>query len=454
MARSADELRSRRLTVHRLKLVWILAGVTPLQAVFQRWNGARTLVLTLLYVAGWVALRIGSRRDPDGERLRGFLDTRTFGALAIMAAVALQLLLTRYPGHWIAFAVLAACAWFLWVWALTTTSQSLAANLARHTLLAATCVILLVSIEGGLRILDRMKPRNDGITMTWGKPIHSNRFSFREREFAVPKPRGVFRVMVLGDSLTWGAGLSENERYTALTEKYLATLVAGRRIEVLNFGVIGGPTTEEREVLRRHVHDVDPDLIVVGFCVNDTQPRRQDYAVEIESYRPLFRGIETISRVGLTRTAAVLDEKIARLLVLTGRVPDWPEALDRTYARDSREWQAFTEALTDIRRVSDTRQLPSPIFIPLLYGNGDYAKPDRLLSMMLKWTRQAAQAANAAGFRVVSLEDDFKQQGNRIRWVNPWDGHPSRECQVTYARRLAAAIAPVVRASQRAQNSV
>ena len=43
---------------------------------------------------------------------------------------------------------------------------------------------------------------------TWGHRVSDNSLGFREREFALPKPPGVCRVMVLGDSFTWGAGLA------------------------------------------------------------------------------------------------------------------------------------------------------------------------------------------------------------------------------------------------------
>jgi len=48
------------------------------------------------------------------------------------------------------------------------------------------------------------KEKPSVILYTWGKPVVKNRFGFREREFAIPKPDNVFRIMVLGDSLNLG----------------------------------------------------------------------------------------------------------------------------------------------------------------------------------------------------------------------------------------------------------
>jgi len=90
------------------------------------------------------------------------------------------------------------------------------------------------------------------------------------------------------------------------------------------------------------------------------------------------------------------------------------------------------------------RQLPPPLFVPLLQCSGDYGHPDRLLQMVLRWTRQAADAARTAGFVVVNLEEDFTAEGFREHWVNTWDPHPDAQCHEVYARRLAAVIAPLL----------
>jgi len=66
------------------------------------------------------------------------------------------------------------------------------------------------------------------ILYTWGNPVVNDSFGFREREFAIPKPDNVFRIMVLGDSLTWGAGLAVEERYTNRLEKYLNERLKGK----------------------------------------------------------------------------------------------------------------------------------------------------------------------------------------------------------------------------------
>ena len=112
---------------------------------------------------------------------------------------------------------------------------------------------------------------------------------------------------------------------------------------------------------------------------------------------------------------------------------------DRVYEPNSEPWRQFVLALPDIKQISDRRGLPTPIFAPLLSGSGNFARPNEHLRYTMKWSRQALRAAKRQGFYTVSMESDFKAQGERGRHVNQWDGHPSAECHEIYARKIAMA---------------
>jgi lysophospholipase L1-like esterase len=276
-----------------------------------------------------------------------------------------------------------------------------------------------------LRTAAKAKPVNDYKTATWGQPIRTNALGFREREVP-PKSPGVCRIIVLGDSLTWGPGLPESERYSAVLESLLQQ--EGQPVEVLNFALAGAPTTIERDTLLKHMDAVQPDLVVFGWCINDTQPKSQDWCPEREAFE---KKLDSLRSAGL--------KKVADGMYYLG--PDWMEALDRTYQPDSAEWIAFTGALADIARACRERKLPAPIYALLLQGDGDFNHPDRTLAKILEWSHKAGEAAEKAGFTVVSMEERFKAEGSRKRWVNPWDGHPDAQCNRVYAEELAKAIA-------------
>src|SRR5262245_26687987 len=93
--------------------------------------------------------------------------------------------------------------------------------------------------------------------------VRINSAGFRDREHAPKKPDGTFRVAVLGDSYAEAMQVSEDDAFWAVAERELASCpaLAGRRAEVLNFGVSGYGTAQEIETLRHSVWRFEPDVV-------------------------------------------------------------------------------------------------------------------------------------------------------------------------------------------------
>jgi hypothetical protein len=279
------------------------------------------------------------------------------------------------------------------------------------------------------------------VNVTWGHVVRNNALDFRERGFSTPKDPGTFRVMVIGDSLTWGVGLGEEERYSHLLEEQLRAAVGKtRNVEVLNFGRPAAATVDLNKILTNQIQVVKPDLVVVGFCVNDPQTREESYAVELENYQWLFRWIRRIGRLGFHRTANALNLRLDQILRNVGLVPSYNESLDRAYHVERGEWQGFKAALRGMYETAMAHTGRSPVFITLLQGSADYNVSSSYVDYMLHWTRLAGAAAREAGFRVLETETAFKKEGFRNRWVTPWDGHPDATCNRLYADILFAEV--------------
>jgi hypothetical protein len=280
----------------------------------------------------------------------------------------------------------------------------------------------------------------DGKRYTWGHPVENNRHGFRERDFNVPKPADVYRVMVLGDSLTWGAGLALEERYTAIAGQLLSAAFPQKKFEVLNFGIPSAPTTEERDILQKFHLEVDPDLIVVGFCLNDPQPKRMDYSIEREklSNSKVGQTFDILSHflldMGLPYTAKLLNNAFYRSARKLGIIPNADTALGRAYDPMSNEWQAFVQALKDIKKMSDELNLPSPILAILSHDGGR----NKIRS---QWFRQVDEAATGAGFVVYNHDFEIADRlGNASLTINELDGHPSSSVNRIYGEKLYQAI--------------
>jgi lysophospholipase L1-like esterase len=92
-----------------------------------------------------------------------------------------------------------------------------------------------------------------------------------EREEA--RPADVFRVAVLGDSIAFGYWVAEEDAFPRQLEALLgpAGPAAGRRVEVLNFGVPGYNLDQSLEVLRSRAVRFAPDVVVLALCLNDLE---------------------------------------------------------------------------------------------------------------------------------------------------------------------------------------
>jgi hypothetical protein len=201
----------------------------------------------------------------------------------------------------------------------------------------------------------RLAPNYDG----WfaGVPVHINSLGFRDaREYALDKPPGTFRIIVLGDSVTFGHGALSDTTYPFLLEQRLKQWKPDVNWEVWNLGVPGYNTRQELAYLERVGPRYRPDLVIVGFFENDlmdndvsteaTLRRRVTSAVQGSMQRWLY-SFELYKRIWLTMRWQWLSTTPDR-----GRI----EALGSDEALTSRPADGGSEAalrLTDVERLPD-----------------------------------------------------------------------------------------------------
>src|SRR5208282_382009 len=131
--------------------------------------------------------------------------------------------------------------------------------------------LALVVLDVGIRVVNHWYPyfycydaeRGWGLnpgahgryTREGGADLRINQDGFRGPDYARPKPAGVVRVAVLGDSYVEAMQVAEDQTFTAVIGRTLATSPAlrGRRVEALNFGVDGYGTAQELLTLQRKV---------------------------------------------------------------------------------------------------------------------------------------------------------------------------------------------------------
>lgn len=101
-----------------------------------------------------------------------------------------------------------------------------------------------------------------------GSKISINSFGIRDREYSLEKPPAAYRIFVVGDSFTFGSGVSNEEVYTERLEEELNARHNLTSFEVFNLGVVGTGTDSQYCRLLHYV-DYSPDMVILQTHYTD-----------------------------------------------------------------------------------------------------------------------------------------------------------------------------------------
>ncbi len=104
------------------------------------------------------------------------------------------------------------------------------------------------------------------------KPVRINNFGFRGKDFSIAKKPGTYRIVCLGDSVTFGWSVGDDETYPAQLHALLEKKYPDRQIEVINLGVTGYTSFQGKEQFLTFGQKLAPDLVIFGFGPNDRLP--------------------------------------------------------------------------------------------------------------------------------------------------------------------------------------
>lgn len=116
-------------------------------------------------------------------------------------------------------------------------------------------------------------------TSEYSYVVNTNELCFRDNH-PIKKPPETFRILVLGDSFIFGNTVNYENTIPYLLEKELKNKLEkepsalqnqNKKIEVINLGMGGFSTTEEFLVFKEYGVKYEPNLILVGFYMNDFQ---------------------------------------------------------------------------------------------------------------------------------------------------------------------------------------
>jgi len=197
-------------------------------------------------------------------------------------------------------------------------------------------------------------------------PGASNSLGYRDVEHRTAKAPGTRRVVVLGDSFTWGVKVDYDDAWPQRLGRML-TLRRGEAWEVVSLARPGMNTVEEAEQLATEGLAYDPDVVVLGYCLNDSEG---EDAAEVRRARDW----EEWTRDRARRDKRVLNHS-ALYRLAADRLRAWREnrlrirAYRSQYAADYRGWIAGKAALGRMAGLCRERRTPLVVMVFPLFGN-------------------------------------------------------------------------------------
>jgi lysophospholipase L1-like esterase len=259
------------------------------------------------------------------------------------------------------------------------------------------------------------------------KQYYANSRGLRDREITPERGPGEFRILCLGDSYTWGQMVPANTAYPKALERLLAEKPSRTRPVVINAGQLGWSTTHEAAWLVREGLRYRPDVILVGFFLNDAEV--DHYALERLLPEPLER------RLAGSYFYFFLKYRIHLLRVRFGLAESYTDYLLRLYEPGSAGWAQCREALA---RIDDAaRSIHARVLVLILPVIQDWsAYPFGRIH------EAVAEECRALGIPVEDLLPAFR--ASPLPWkdlrVGPNDEHPNAEGHALIAREALAAL--------------
>ncbi len=251
-----------------------------------------------------------------------------------------------------------------------------------------------------------------------------NEHGFRGGPLSVDKQAGTFRVVCLGDSITFGEGVREEDTYPARLEKLLAASMPGRAVQVVNAGVQGYGTREEVALYFARCTKLKPDVVTLGFFLNDVT----DFG---ETIRQNDERTRDLSRSGLGKVSKIW-EMIERRHRATELQEQYFETTRRSF--NGENWQVAKQLLAMMEQQSKQDGFRFVVVLfPILWGlDGVYPFEDL--------HARVAAACQEAGCDFFDLLPVYRGRRPESLWVHATDQHPNEIAHALAAERIAAVL--------------
>lgn len=272
----------------------------------------------------------------------------------------------------------------------------------------------------GLRLRIGYTPRSwDYFDADGCVDVDINQHGFRDLDFPVQKQPREFRVLAIGDSFTFGLGLPLELTWPQRLEALLQPAHTGPS-QVINGGFAGANFDPDgySRWLASDGTQFAPDLVLVGFCLNDMGP------VPLLSY-------PTVPRTPVLGGAShLLDEIVRGLRQRAARNEDRSALLEQLgLVRNFVQWQASQRGLQAMQKLTAASGVPMVVVVFPMLTELERQPFAPLHAMVREFCAQN-------DIRCLDLQDAFAGFADEALWVHPTDQHPNHVATKIIAERV------------------
>jgi hypothetical protein len=224
-----------------------------------------------------------------------------------------------------------------------------------------------------------------------------NSLGFRDGEYRVGAQKDTFRIACLGDSFTFGQGVHEPDTFV----RKLAGLLESSqsKIEVMNFGICGYSTRQERLCFEESVLRFEPDLVLVTMVTNDNMTIKEE------------------QERGINRAPAVAPRLISQIR----------QSMSGSTHADY-GYETCVDELKLLKAKTDGYGAKLGVVI---FANRPQEEWELLASTV-------SEGMEGTGVPILNLKNALAEVPESIQQVHPLDAHPSEIAHGIAAREIAA----------------
>jgi len=242
------------------------------------------------------------------------------------------------------------------------------------------------------------------------------------------KPAGVRRIVVVGDSFTWGSGVLPQDAFPDRMQAQLDRHPRSPRVEVVNFSRPGWNTVGELKAIERFFDRLAPDVLVLEYTLNDSEPKSRDELIASLHHGLLRHEPTTIlecyiyARSALYRFAMRRADNLRMRFLTTSYY-------HRIYDEGRPEWESTRAAIAGMQSLAASHRVPFLMVVfPIFDSQLDHRYRYRAVHETI------AQVARGLGIDRVDLLPRYEGVDFRRLAADPlYDAHPSE-----LAHRIAA----------------